>query len=326
MSPTPTTSPSPLLRLPAEIRNEIVEFALTSSRPLHHRQPRTLFSPVRLKASHCHIFVEEKDMHGARHERSLFNKLKLVCRQLHAETAGLEIRFNSIVFAPQPVTPFYSNPHLPASQGKYLKAAEQWLFDFVAHITHKRLHWLSTVIIASETKCLAMRQSKAPPMPDLPPLAMFCKQHAHIDVRYQFSNWDFGAKTGVQTLNFIAAGVCLIAALHGDEVGLIARNRLVGVNLWAQILYEEARHWREVWNVQYLLKGVKNFAFRPTAELSLCRVILDRDAVRLEIDEERLDRWQQYTSDWISHGISGVSRSAPLLSLRSSIEETDSPL
>ncbi|KAH7091417.1 hypothetical protein FB567DRAFT_274113 [Paraphoma chrysanthemicola] len=326
MSLTPITSPSPLLQLPAEVRNEIVEFALTSSGPLHHCQPRTLFSPVRLQASYCHIFVEGKDIIDDQLERPLFNNLKLVCRQLHAETAGLEIRFNSLIFAPQSVSPFYSNPHIPVSYGKYLKAAEQWLFDFVAPMTPKKLQWLSTVIIASGTKCLAMRQSKAPPMPDLSSLAMFCKQHPHIDVRYQFSNWDLESNNGGKSLNFLAAGVCLIAALHGDELGRIARNRLVGFNLWAQILHEEARHWREIWNVQYLLKGIENFAFWPTAELSSCRSILERDAVNLEIDEERLNWWQQYTSDWISHGISGDSRSAQLLSFRSSIEEADSGL
>jgi hypothetical protein len=258
-------------------------------------------------ASHRHRLVEEKDMVKAKKgHRSSINRLKLVCRQLYAETAGLEIRFNAIVFSPQKLSPFQSSPQLPASEGKYFKAAEQWFLDFVAPMTPNKLQWLSTVIIASGVECLTMIQPKAPPMPDLPSLAMFCKQHPHIDIRYQFPNFGFDCDIYPSSLNFLSAGVCLVTALKGDRAGAKARDALLNTNTWVQIGYEEAQHWREVWNIQYLFKDIKNFTIMPTAHMDPSLLTLRGDAENLHITETQWIEWQLYASAWLQHGISGA--------------------
>jgi hypothetical protein len=174
-------------------------------------------------------------------------------------------------------------------------------------MTHGKLQWLSTVIIAAGIKCLAMANTYAPPMPDLPPLAMFCKQHPHIDIRYQFPNFGFDCDIKIpSSLNYLSAGVCLVAALQGDRAGAKARNALLGPHRWVQMLYEEAQHWREVWNIQYLLKGVKNFTIMPTAHMGPSLLNLQRDADFVEITEAKWVEWQLYSSAWLQHGISGA--------------------
>jgi hypothetical protein len=103
---------------------------------------------------------------------SQFNSPKLVCKQLHAETAGLEIQFNCVIFTPS---------------GGSGKTAEHAFFDFVALMTLKKMDWLSTVIIATNEKCLSATVTRSPDLPHLPALVSFAKHHPTIDIRYQFA-------------------------------------------------------------------------------------------------------------------------------------------
>jgi len=77
--------PSPFLRLPGELRNEIYKLALHEDEGLYYVNT-SLDKP---------ILAMQKASSEA------YNQLKFVNRQLHSETAGLELRVNKIKFVPE---------------------------------------------------------------------------------------------------------------------------------------------------------------------------------------------------------------------------------
>jgi hypothetical protein len=304
-----TAPPSILLRLPGEIRNKILQFALTSAAPLHHRQPKATQS--KQVASHHHRLIEGRHFEyladGAHPE---FNKIKLVNKQLHSETAGLEVQYNAITFSPQFVLPF--RPNTVARHNRYSKSAEQWLFDFVAPMKASKLAWLSMVIIDSKAPCLSVTNPKAPPMPDLPALVSFCKQNPEVEVRYQFANFEFDWTVENPSLIFFTVGLVLTTALKGDEAGETAKEALLSQSTWLQVLYKEARHWREVWNIAYLLKDVNNFTVwptvQPTGDYFAGYFTITIDAEKLHAGDTRVWDWYRYAKLWVENGISGADR------------------
>ncbi|KAF2478368.1 uncharacterized protein BDR25DRAFT_188913, partial [Lindgomyces ingoldianus] len=82
---------SALLQLPGEIRNKIYEFALYEPAGIQYRYwtNRTHKKPI--------FFVDQKTST----EPQEFNQLKYVCGKLHTETAGIEIKFNNLIFLQQ---------------------------------------------------------------------------------------------------------------------------------------------------------------------------------------------------------------------------------
>jgi hypothetical protein len=182
-----------------------------------------------------------------------FNRLRYVCKQLYAETAGMELQFNSILFSCQPLQPFVAAGRLPAHRNPIVKSAEQWFQDFTASITRRKLKWLSTVIITSGLECLTMRNLDAPAMPNLPVLATFCKKNPKIELHYYFQNFDFDHDDPTPVLNFLTARVALTTAVKGADAGKKARDDLLEPQPWVRVLYEESKHGREIWRIEYFL-------------------------------------------------------------------------
>ncbi|KAF2640341.1 hypothetical protein P280DRAFT_507848 [Massarina eburnea CBS 473.64] len=77
-----------LMDLPGEIRNLIYEFALTSPSPLHYREP--------ISDTTKPLIYEPATEYSQAAE---INQIKYVNKRLYAETAGLEVVFNTILFA-----------------------------------------------------------------------------------------------------------------------------------------------------------------------------------------------------------------------------------
>jgi hypothetical protein len=73
----------PLLRLPGEIRNLIYEYALTNEYGAYYRKEPGV----------------KPKLYPARRACYELNRLKYVCRQLYIETAGIELKFNTILFS-----------------------------------------------------------------------------------------------------------------------------------------------------------------------------------------------------------------------------------
>jgi hypothetical protein len=75
------------LDLPAEIRNHIYALALTAADDLYMRSALGM-SRAKQKPRVINHGIEGRD----------FNQIKFVSRQIFAETAGLEVQFNRIIF------------------------------------------------------------------------------------------------------------------------------------------------------------------------------------------------------------------------------------
>jgi len=243
----------------------------------------------------------------ADHLHPTYNKVKFVNKQLYAETAGLEIRFNALLFSAQLVAPFRPDPHLPAGRNTYRNSAEQWFFTFIAPMTPRKLEWLSTVIIATEVKSLSLMNPEAPAMLDLPALAMFCKQHPKIDLRYQFQDFNIGFSNLDRALTFLTAGMALTTARHGNEAGLKVKQALLDLSIVIDLAYIEAQRWREVWNIKRLLEGVENFIFWPTTpstegELSASQRF-KHQAESHGLSDTDLNDWLRYGKMWTRNGI-----------------------
>jgi hypothetical protein len=82
---------SPLLRLPREIRNMIIEYALSETDGLRYRFPE--------EGSH-RLYPKSYLYSGQMYPRSAFegSQLKYICRQLRHEIKGLAIIFNDLTF------------------------------------------------------------------------------------------------------------------------------------------------------------------------------------------------------------------------------------
>jgi hypothetical protein len=152
-------SGSALLKLPAELRNRICQYALTAD------------DGVYLDARSTPRFLQVDTSDDPKDGRES-NVLKLTCRQLYRETAGLEIKFNTVEFCG---TTTSSGPaHV--------------LNDFLSTCTALKIQWLKNVrlyfpsrgIAQVDTFCrntrraLARRRVLSQPSPDQ------CSLHSRI--------------------------------------------------------------------------------------------------------------------------------------------------
>jgi hypothetical protein len=225
---------------------------------------------------------------------SQFNSLKLVCRQLYAETTGLEIQFNCIIFTP--------------SAG-YSKPAEQCFFDFVAPMTLKKLDWLSTVIIATESKCPDPNVARPSDLPHFSALVAFAKHHPTIDLRYQFANFEFDQAFLHPGYHFVYVGIALMAAFTEASINDALLRSICGPggHPRACAMCYQAEAWSQRWDIVGLLKGVNNFAIWPKSgeEFAGHMETLEEDIKMLNVTEAAADLWRSHIRTWFKEGIRG---------------------
>jgi hypothetical protein len=225
---------------------------------------------------------------------SQFNSLKLVCKQLYAETAGLEIQFNCIIFTPSAC---------------YSKPAEQCFFDFVAPMTLKMLDWLSTVILATEIKCIGPSVRDPSNLPCFSALVAFAKHHPITDVQYQFVNFQFGPDNPYSCLHFLQVGAAFMVALKRMSISDAALGPLFeGIHHHqASAICDKAEVWSKTWNIVGLLRGVKNFAVWPKGGEELVNYMesLEQNIRRSRLSKGMSDLWRSHTRTWFKEGIRG---------------------
>lgn len=182
-----TLSPSPLLSLPAELRNQIVEYALTTPTSVLHHQP----SP------HKPLFAETRN--GPE-----LNQLKYTCRQLYAETAGLEVKYNALRFElPSDETNAYTSTRFP---------------PFLYDCAPDRRRWLRDVVISVRNPLA--RSLPQPAVDALLALAAFSKKHPSIRVTYEYvddAKGEHHVPKYQHALPFVSVAVCLGLALPIPE-------------------------------------------------------------------------------------------------------------
>jgi len=297
MAPFPNTSDmevsSPLLRLPGEIRNKIFQYVLTSSAPLHHCQSWDVVSSHNLKIFRHHSF-EEETAPGDTRPRPFFNSVKFVCRQLYAETAGLELKFNTLLFNAQAELQYLQAP------GTIQKTtAQDWFFDLVDSLTAEKLQWLSTVILASNQKF-----NDVVPLPAvLNEIADFAKQHPHINVRFHFEGFCLDL-THVQrpTQEFFRVGFILVTALRDAEESRVLWEALTGVACFPHVVATI----HGLWSKPAVFGNVPNFSIWPTNGFDEIRAALEAEKQGMHIEEMDYHEVLRYAKMWAEHGITGL--------------------
>jgi hypothetical protein len=164
------------------------------------------------------------------------NQLKFACKQLYAETAGLELRFNSIVFA---------------KADRAGKSAEELFLDYIQAMAPGKISWLSTVIIESDARCLSSNQDQAPAMPRFAALIDVCKNCPSITMRYVFKNWNLEPRDKYPSLNFITAGAAFMVALRDDRE--LMRVLITPAHVrhwpWRNTLAAKSGIWQRTWRL-----------------------------------------------------------------------------
>jgi hypothetical protein len=168
---------SPLLRLPGELRNKIYEYALSSQTPLLLNSD-TGGLPAQLLS----------DIDGFTQE---FNQIKYVSKQLYAETAHTEMKYNDIMVSRKEME---DDP--PGSQ--FLS----WIYALMLP-TRLRLNG-ATVVLTDDSGAHGMLYDY---MPDtartMSYLARFCNAHPAVTIHYHLPPLNFATPDPNE-------GICLV--------------------------------------------------------------------------------------------------------------------
>ncbi|KAF2244824.1 hypothetical protein BU26DRAFT_568819 [Trematosphaeria pertusa] len=268
---TSLTSKLSFLGLPSELRNKVYKEALTAdSKLLYWLQtweddnPRQILTLLRVDYSL-----------GCNNEP--FNQLKYVNRQLYRETAGLELKFNTLSFY-------------------HYKSSTAALFTFAATITPSKLAWLTLVVVRAAGNCVSMR-GPAPESPDISMIVYFCKQNPRVQLRYIFPRFKY--PNGLAPLEFMGTGVALCVALKGDDT---LHDVTPPDFAWPDDLIRMAKKWRANGGFGELFKGVTNFTVFPHYSHLDQSFVADCLSPGGFIEEFKnfCIKWAQ---SWIDHGI-----------------------
>jgi hypothetical protein len=182
-----------LLDLPAELCNEIYGLVLTAPYGLRVRRApgasRNMQKPVMSE--------------NGGSEQSI-NQLKYVNRQLHAETAGLEIRFNTITF----------NTQKP-------RAATRRFFQFTLKCAPNKLKWLRNVVIhekLGKQESYHIEHIKAN-MKGIIDLFKFAAANPHIAIKYRLPSWN------PMTWGYLKSHAAYRFLIHGLVLELLFRDQ-----------------------------------------------------------------------------------------------------
>lgn len=217
---TSTATLSPLLSLPPELRNRIFACALTSSTSTLDYSPTS--TPNRP------IFSDPANPNT--HE---FNQLKYACRQLYAETAGLEVKHNALRFE-LPEDDAYTLARVQNSVDSgfstFISEAPSTTFPPFLYTCapHKR-NWLSRIIITIRKP--ASYSLSQPTVDRLLSLAKFKKENPHVEITYEYVDevYDYVAPKWQVGVPWLSVAVCLGVALPVPDAWKPVADALVGL-------------------------------------------------------------------------------------------------
>ena len=197
-------STNAFLSLPAELRNQIIAYALTSSTstlqynsPLSLRQSKPVF----------------EDIHDPGRE---FNQLKYVCKQLYDETAGLEVRYNALRFE-LPEDDAYTlariqnvvdSGYAPSTLSPIPSASFP---PFLYTCSQSRVAWLQDIIITIRKP--ASYSLSQPTVDRLLSLAKFTNPGVNITYEYIDEVYEYKAPKYQQVVPWLSVAICLGVAL-----------------------------------------------------------------------------------------------------------------
>jgi hypothetical protein len=189
-TPTRTTmhKMSRLLALPAELRNRIFAFALTSSKGLRYSQDFTS-TP---KDVCCSVNPRARE-DATRHH---FNQIKYVSRSLHTETVGVELRLNDTL-------------HFGMQRSSKMSPAEE-LIAYIESLSSREQAWLRKVIVDDESPRVEKDSAET-----VAALVRTCNQCPSLELHYVLSNWVISeSPTAAETSFFLCIGIAYASAIR----------------------------------------------------------------------------------------------------------------
>ncbi|KAF1944321.1 hypothetical protein EJ02DRAFT_98722 [Clathrospora elynae] len=241
----------PFLRLPGELRNRICEYSLTTTEVLQfteHRGKARLLDPAN----------KVKD----------FNKLKYVCRQLYKETAGLEVKFNTVVIR----FDFSSSP----------KREPARIFGtFLTTCAPSKVSWFADIILKSSHSGHNLNDLLEPAS-HIFPVATFCRMNPHVKIRYIPGGFEY--KT-YSIHHFLGAGHFINRTIRQQHVVLTYGT--YGFEKFVTDRYTDARG--------IALRGVPNFKIWPAIEDGVDFATL--------VNTDELRVWVEDMQAWATEGI-----------------------
>ncbi|KAJ4375012.1 hypothetical protein N0V83_002091 [Neocucurbitaria cava] len=236
-----------LLTLPGELRNRIYRYALSCDTlkvilPWEDKpKPRPSFNsrlrpPFKSRSAVSKLTLMDAavdDIWGVVE----FNQLKFACRQLYAETAGLELQFNNI--------------RITRRWGFENEAGKQFLQ--IADQVKGKEHWLSGSIITLEDVCSEPRSSEPAGafdhfFPDtsqtIAKIGRWCRQHASVRVDVNLTPVDlcgrcenclrFLMTSSAALAHILWRGQGLIDVLPSGLIPIALRERLQIMDSWVR--------------------------------------------------------------------------------------------
>lgn len=156
------------MSLPSELRNRIYEFALSASTPLYYLEPH--------KGSKAILHIRTALPHPPHHQAVEFNQLKYANKQLYAETAGLELKFNNITISARWA---FNNP-----------AAK--LVTWLSSMPPAKIAWINTITLTFDVRPVlyGIVSLQVPETAEtIAQLSHLCKSHPTINVKYILPFW-----------------------------------------------------------------------------------------------------------------------------------------
>jgi hypothetical protein len=274
-------SDSPLLRLPAELRNTIYELVPTAPRPLYYRKPEDgRKSCLYLRAG------SQQQTHVEPHME--YNQLKYVSKQLYGETTGLELKYNDVVL--------YAT--------SFLADIAEELMEWLCSICDAKKTWIKTISIEYEVDI--HNQDDFPSLipetsHEIDRLTRLCNQIPSITVKYNLPLGKLDDQDRY-TFKFFSDARLLSLLLHGKELNEQLPGSRAAHALGRDIV---AGTW---WNgvpVEDLQAG--NLAYYPTIPEGIENCVIGDNFWIVEDDGavEEAKRWigNEYLKRWIENGI-----------------------
>jgi hypothetical protein len=203
MHTTSTSTSSPLLSFPPELRNRIFAYALTCS------SSTLQYSP--LSTHNRPIFAD------ADHPTEEFNQLKYACRQLYTETAGLEVKHNMLRFD-LPEDDAYAlarvQDSIDSGFDTLTSTAPSTTFPpFLYTCSPEKRKWLHHIIVTIRKP--ASYSLSQPTVDRLLSLARFKRENPHVEIRYEYVDevYEYAAPKWQVGVPWLSVAVCLGVAM-----------------------------------------------------------------------------------------------------------------
>ncbi|KAI4667099.1 uncharacterized protein J4E79_001783 [Alternaria viburni] len=270
-----------LLDLPAELRNTIYQLALTHSEPLHYRMPKD-------GEDKPYLYHREAPFQQGDDEKLVeYNQLKYVNKQLYAETAGLELKFNDVT--------------LSESSGH--ESPSDMLTAWVSSISIAKRSWIKTISITCDKydpKCFDSESAEA-----VARLARLCNDIPTMRVKCYNPFWAYTNRRHYDVVFFFMAALSIYYAYRGETT-----KYLIFDESEHTMLKESGKKWREPCKgpkVHLAQLQAENLRYFPTLPANFTVPVIKANHRVAEDGEVILEAEQwignKYLREWMEHGI-----------------------